>query len=126
MYSASGVIELAQSNDEMVAPAIACGYAYDGTAPRVDTPMTRLHCPFCGARELEEFRFHKTLAEPGADACGEVYLRVNRLTMSREHWQHVKGCRAWLLVCRNPSDGTVLDVRLAASGDALAHDKVAP
>jgi heterotetrameric sarcosine oxidase delta subunit len=84
--------------------------------------LTRLDCPFCGARELEEFRFRKTLAEPGSNACDGFYLRVNRLTVSSEHWQHVNGCRAWLLVRRNPSDGTVLDVRLAVSSEALAHD----
>jgi sarcosine oxidase delta subunit len=125
MYSARGVTQLAYSDNEMVA------LAQRGNAVRVagivaelcGAPLRRLDCPFCGARELEEFRFHKTLAEPGANACDEVYLRVNRLTMSCEHWQHVKGCRAWLLVRRNPSDGTVLDVRLAASGDALAHNK---
>jgi methylglutamate dehydrogenase subunit B len=85
--------------------------------------LTRLHCPFCGARELEEFRFHKTLAEPGTNACDEVYLRIDRVTMSLEHWQHIKGCRAWLLVRRNPSDGTVLEVRLAAGSDTLVHSE---
>ena len=85
--------------------------------------MSRLYCPFCGARELEEFRFHKTLAEPGANAFEEVYARTNRLAVSLEHWQHVDGCRAWLLVRRNPSDGTVLDVRLVAAGDMpLTHE----
>jgi sarcosine oxidase delta subunit len=125
MYSARGVIELAHSGDEMVA------LARRGNAMRIarivaelsGASLTRLHCPFCGARELEEFRFHKTLAEPGTNACDEVYLRIDRVTMSWEHWQHVNGCRAWLVVRRNPSDGTVLDVRLAASSDALAYNK---
>jgi sarcosine oxidase subunit delta len=80
--------------------------------------MNRLYCPFCGPRELEEFRFHKTLAEPGANVHEEVYSRINRLMVSWEHWQHVYGCRAWLLVRRNPSDDTVLDVRLVATADA--------
>lgn len=72
----------------------------------------RLACPFCGARELEEFVFHKTLAEPGSSAFAEVYERRNRLDSSVEHWQHVAGCRGWLLVRRNPSSGEVLDVKL--------------
>jgi sarcosine oxidase subunit delta len=85
--------------------------------------MNRLHCPFCGVRELEEFRFHKTLAEPEANAYEKVYARVDRLAMSLEHWQHVHGCRAWLFVRRNPSDGAVLDVRLVAAADtALANE----
>ena len=75
--------------------------------------MTRLACPFCGPRELREFEFHKTL--PAADAVGALertYERVAELDRSVEHWQHVGGCRAWLLVERNPSTGAVLDTRL--------------
>jgi len=74
--------------------------------------MTQLVCPFCGARELEEFSFRKTLPEPGSTPFAEVYERVNRLDVSVEHWQHVHGCRAWLLVRRNPSSGEVLEVQL--------------
>jgi methylglutamate dehydrogenase subunit B len=74
----------------------------------------RLACPFCGPRELEEFAFHKTLAEPGSAAFASVYERRNRPDSSVEHWQHVAGCRAWLLVHRNPSSGDVLDVKLLA------------
>jgi heterotetrameric sarcosine oxidase delta subunit len=74
--------------------------------------VRRLECPYCGARELEEFLFHKTLPEPGADPCATVYERVNRPDQSVEHWQHVGGCRAWLRVHRNPSSGEVLAVAL--------------
>jgi|HubBroStandDraft_6_1064221.scaffolds.fasta_scaffold311387_2 heterotetrameric sarcosine oxidase delta subunit len=88
--------------------------------------MNRLYCPFCGARELEEFRFHKTLAEPGANAYEEVYERINRLAVSIEHWQHVHGCRAWLLVRRNPSNDSVRDVRLLATSDAPSLKNESP
>jgi sarcosine oxidase subunit delta len=80
--------------------------------------VTRLACPFCGPRELREFEFHKTL--PEADVQGEferTYLRVADPQLSIEHWQHVGGCRAWLLVHRNPSSGATLAVELLA-GDA--------
>lgn len=80
--------------------------------------MSRLVCPFCGARELEEFLFHKTLPEAGADEVGTVYARVNRADLSVEHWQHLRGCRAWLEVRRNPSSGEVLDVRMLGGGRA--------
>jgi heterotetrameric sarcosine oxidase delta subunit len=80
--------------------------------------MKRLLCPFCGARELEEFRFLKTLAEPGTNVYEEVYVRTNRLASSVEHWQHVSGCRAWLLVRRNPSNDSVLEVRLLTGNTA--------
>lgn len=73
--------------------------------------MRRLDCPFCGPRELEEFHFLKTRAEPDATPFGDVYQRINRVDASSEHWQHVSGCRAWLLVTRNPSTGEVLDVK---------------
>ena len=75
--------------------------------------MTRLVCPFCGARELREFVFHKTLPSSGpASAFARCYERVDRPEISVEHWQHVEGCRGWLLVRRNPSTGAVLEARL--------------
>ncbi|MDE2252189.1 MAG: sarcosine oxidase subunit delta [Gammaproteobacteria bacterium] len=79
--------------------------------------MTQLACPFCGPRELREFAFHKTV--PAADGQGEfarIYLRGADPQLSVEHWQHVGGCRAWLLVHRNPSSGATLAVELLAGG----------
>ena len=71
--------------------------------------MTRLICPFCGARELQEFEFHKTLPATGAQGEFErTYLRVADAQISIEHWQHVGGCHAWLLVRRNPTTGAAL------------------
>jgi sarcosine oxidase subunit delta len=76
--------------------------------------MNRLSCPFCGARELQEFRFHKTLpsTDNSATMFQQVYERTGNRDESNEHWQHVAGCRGWLLVRRNPSTGAVLAVRL--------------
>ena len=74
--------------------------------------MSRVTCPFCGPRELEEFAFHKTLPEPDAGDFAAVYLRTNRVDDSLEHWQHAHGCRAWLRVRRNPSTGEVREVAL--------------
>jgi len=75
--------------------------------------MTRLACPFCGARALREFSFHKTVPSAAdGTAFEQTYERVASLELSVEHWQHVAGCRAWLLVRRNPSSGAVLEVRL--------------
>jgi methylglutamate dehydrogenase subunit B len=74
--------------------------------------VSRLTCPFCGPRELEEFAFHKTLPEPDAGDFAAVYLRTNRVDDSLEHWQHAHGCRAWLRVRRNPSTGEVREVAL--------------
>jgi len=78
--------------------------------------VNRLVCPFCGPRELEEFLFHKTLPEEGASEYAAVYERINRIDDSLEHWQHVHGCRAWLEVRRNPSNGDVLEIRMIGGG----------
>jgi methylglutamate dehydrogenase subunit B len=74
--------------------------------------MNQLHCPFCGARELHEFEFRKTRANVDSSAFSKVYLRVDSLDLSVEYWQHVQGCRSWLLVQRNPSTGDVLGVEM--------------
>jgi sarcosine oxidase subunit delta len=73
--------------------------------------MSGLHCPYCGPRALAEFRFRKSLPDPGASAPYErVYERREDPALAREHWQHLEGCRAWLLVIRNPSTGAVFSV----------------
>ena len=75
--------------------------------------MTRLACPFCGPRELREFEFHKTVPTAAQGSAYErSYERVANLEQSLEHWQHVAGCRSWLLVHCNPSTGAVLEIRL--------------
>ena len=80
--------------------------------------MMRLACPFCGPRELREFEFHTTLPESGGTPFARLYLRVERPTLSVEHWQHIEGCRGWLLVRRNPSSGAVLSIELLGGGPA--------
>jgi sarcosine oxidase delta subunit len=67
---------------------------------------------------LGEFVFHKTLPPPGATAFGKIYERVDRPDLSIEHWQHLHGCRGWLLVRRNPTTGTVLETLLLGDGAA--------
>ncbi|MBS0374265.1 MAG: sarcosine oxidase subunit delta [Proteobacteria bacterium] len=79
--------------------------------------MTRLICPFCGPRHLREFEFHKTVAAEGGSAFARVYERVDSAELSIEHWQHVGGCRGWLLVRRNPSTGAVTDCQLVGGGE---------
>ncbi len=74
--------------------------------------MSQLICPFCGQREPGEFEFRKTLPAQAGPGVAAVYLRVERAGLSLEHWQHVHGCRAWLLVSRNPLTGAVLSTVL--------------
>jgi methylglutamate dehydrogenase subunit B len=79
--------------------------------------VTRLACPFCGPRDLREFEFHKTLPEAGAASDFErTYERMADSRRSLEHWQHVGGCRAWLLLDRDPSTGAVRELRLLGGG----------
>ena len=81
-----------------------------------------LSCPWCGPRELEEFRFRSVVAG-GNDATArnaprafaEVYERTNVPDASIEYWQHDRGCRAWLVVQRDPSTAAVLAVHLLAT-----------
>ncbi len=74
--------------------------------------MSLLVCPFCGSRPIDEFVFHKTLPNVAGGAFETTYLRDNEPAASLEHWQHVYGCRAWLLLRRNPSTGEVHETRL--------------
>jgi sarcosine oxidase subunit delta len=74
--------------------------------------MTQIRCPFCGPRELDEFDFYKTLPNAADTAFERAYLRVDSHTLSREHWQHVRGCRAWLEIDRNPASDEVIEVRM--------------
>ena len=79
--------------------------------------MTRLACPFCGSRELREFLFHKTVpADDHGSVYQRTYERVASLEHSTEHWQHIEGCRSWLLVRRNPSTGEVTEICLLGVG----------
>jgi sarcosine oxidase subunit delta len=70
--------------------------------------MMQIVCPFCGSRELREFEFRKTVAQAGASAFADAYLRAENAELSLEHWQHALGCRAWLLLRRNTITGEVL------------------
>jgi methylglutamate dehydrogenase subunit B len=68
----------------------------------------RIPCPYCGERGNEEFSYLGAAdpARPAADASAEawhdyVYLRENPAGAIRELWQHVNGCRRWLVVTRD-------------------------
>src|SRR5690349_22766106 len=79
----------------------------------------RILCPHCGERDNEEFSYlgdatvrrpdnaveaapAARAGQPGFDAWMDyVYLRDNPKGPHRELWQHVHGCRAWLVVTRD-------------------------
>jgi methylglutamate dehydrogenase subunit B len=90
----------------------------------------RIACPHCGIRDVREFAYlgDATVMRPDAGApdalarfIDYVYLRDNPAGPHRELWQHVSGCRAWLVVTRDTRTHAILRVELARDV-ALARD----
>jgi sarcosine oxidase subunit delta len=88
--------------------------------------MLTITCPQCGARDYTEFRY-------GGDASKRrpphgtgdaalwhdyVFLFDNPKGAHSEFWQHVQGCRQWLVVERNTASNEVNRVRLAREAAA--------
>jgi methylglutamate dehydrogenase subunit B len=87
----------------------------------------RIPCCHCGERGNEEFSYlgDATVMRPQADPgqpldaaawqrwTDYVYLRDNPSGVHRELWQHVGGCRAWLVVTRNLRTHEILTVEPA-------------
>ena len=71
--------------------------------------MLLLPCPYCGPRDHSEFRYggdaSKTRPALGvADRKGwhdHVFLFDNPKGAHKEYWQHVLGCRRWIVVERD-------------------------
>lgn len=83
--------------------------------------MLILPCPLCGDRPYTEYRYGGDADKP-RPAHGEqehkawhayVFLFDNPKGPHREYWQHVQGCRQWLLVQRDTATNIVLQVSLA-------------
>lgn len=88
----------------------------------------RIQCPFCGERDLGEFRYlgDASFARPNSqDPQAQqrffeaVYLRDNPAGPHEELWYHVFGCRAWLRVTRNTLSHEILAVRFANDNHPL-------
>jgi sarcosine oxidase subunit delta len=71
--------------------------------------MLVLHCPFCGARNEDEFGYIGDAAprlslnrplEPDAYA-ENLYLRDNPAGLIEEYWYHRYGCQAIFAIRRN-------------------------
>lgn len=81
-----------------------------------------IHCPHCGVRPKEEFQIKGDAGaiRPQANASEKewadyVFLRENPMGPHRELWQHVSGCRRWLIVERDTVSHTVSAVSDAAA-----------
>ncbi len=81
----------------------------------------RITCPHCGERGNDEFFYLGAagLTRPEAAAPPEawheyVYLRDNPAGAHNELWQHVHGCRRWLVVTRDTRTHVIAAVADAA------------
>jgi sarcosine oxidase subunit delta len=83
--------------------------------------MLRIDCPCCGRRDHDEFRYGGDASverpahdDPDPDAWYRyVYVRSNPKGLHREYWQHVHGCRQWLVVERDTTDHAIHSVRFS-------------
>lgn len=93
--------------------------------------MLRIACPFCGLRDHSEFAYggdgsvvYPALDAPMQDWHDAVFLRDNLCGPQLETWQHLLGCRMWLLVERDTLTHEIFSVRPAHPGLALALESV--
>ena len=86
----------------------------------------RITCPFCGPRDAQEFVYLGDAAsrrpKDGAPLAlfDYVYLRDNPAGSHREYWQHVSGCRSWLIVARDTRTHEIASVEYASRRDEVA------
>jgi heterotetrameric sarcosine oxidase delta subunit len=81
--------------------------------------MLIINCPHCGPRDHTEFSYggDATVKRPPDGASVEtwfdyVYLRDNPRGPHQELWQHVQGCRAWVVVKRDTLTHAISETRL--------------
>jgi len=79
--------------------------------------MMRLNCPYCGARDENEFVCGGTshIARPALEASdltwGEyLFFRDNPEGLHYERWRHTYGCGQWFNVVRHTLTHEVLAV----------------
>ncbi len=92
--------------------------------------MIRINCPFCGERDHSEFSYggdgsivYPSLDAPAEEWSAAVFQRENIRGMQTESWQHVNGCRQWLLVERDTMTHEIQSVRAAHDGVGKVLEK---
>lgn len=88
--------------------------------------MLIIHCPHCGDRDYTEFRYGGDASKRRpAHGSGDlrawhdhVFLFDNPKGAHREYWQHVLGCRQWLVAERNTATNEPGRTCLARDGEA--------
>ncbi|HZD37128.1 MAG TPA: sarcosine oxidase subunit delta [Actinomycetes bacterium] len=86
--------------------------------------MILLPCPWCGPRNVAEFRYagERVPRPDPAAASAEawrayLYLRANPAGWTTEHWFHRAGCRRYLTVERHTVTNAVRSARPPAGAD---------
>jgi methylglutamate dehydrogenase subunit B len=87
--------------------------------------MLLIPCPTCGERHYTEFRYGGDAAkrrpahaeETVQTWCDYVFLFDNPKGAHVEYWQHVLGCRQWLILERDTATNAVGSARLASEED---------
>ena len=89
----------------------------------VNDRMLRIDCPFCGLRDHSEFTYggDASVEYPALDASADlwhdaVFQRENIDGVQFETWQHLQGCRMWIIVERDTRTHAIHSVRAAHSG----------
>jgi methylglutamate dehydrogenase subunit B len=88
--------------------------------------MLKIPCPNCGERHYTEFRYggDATKRRPAPGAAMKawhdyVFLFDNPKGAHKEYWQHVLGCRQWLVLERDTATNQV--ARAWPAGDWAAR-----
>ncbi|MBT5228600.1 MAG: sarcosine oxidase subunit delta, partial [Proteobacteria bacterium] len=89
--------------------------------------MLRISCPFCGVRDHSEFSYggDASVEYPPLDGSESewveaVFQRENLDGVQLETWQHLQGCRMWIVVERDTRTHAIHSVRPAHKGIARA------
>ncbi len=83
--------------------------------------MLRLICPFCGERDYTEFRYggDATKTRPASEETDagtwhdHLFCFRNPKGPHVEYWQHVLGCRLWIVVERDTATHEIGATHLA-------------
>ena len=79
--------------------------------------MIRLPCPWCGPRNVSEFRYvDEVTPRPGPESTtpeqwrGYLYLRRNPRGEVLETWYHTAGCRRYIRLNRDTGTNTATNL----------------
>lgn len=80
--------------------------------------MKRIDCPWCGARDENEFTWggEAHIARPDVANCSDadwrdyLFTRRNPRGVHHERWCHTYGCAQWFQVTRHTETHVILSV----------------